>query len=125
MNLSLVSNSDAQALAIRDHILPLLRQRGTMQVQRDAVRLTELRTGVWAFRHWTPFNEIGADEASSPGYRRAVERQRAQAPMPYGFEVWYGTEPDKVLRILWAEDGSIQVASFVRGPWEEEALSLQ
>ena len=31
----------------------------------------------------------------------------------------------KVLRILWAEDGTIDVASFVRGPWEDEALMLQ
>ena len=120
----LISNSDDRAVAIRDHILLLLRQHGDVQVQRDAVRLTELRMGVWTFRHWTPFNEIGTEEASSPGYRHAVERQRTRPTLPYGLDVWYGAELEKVLRILWAEDTAIQVEHFVRGPWEEEALGL-
>jgi hypothetical protein len=81
VTLRLATSSDDRAIAIRDRILPLLRQRGTVQVQRDTVRLTELRMGAWTFRLWTPFNEIGLDEASSPGYRHAVERQRAGAAM--------------------------------------------
>ena len=122
MNLSLASNSDGRALAIRDHILPLLREHGAVQIQRDTVRLTEHRMGVWAFRHWTPFNELSQGEASSPGYRHAVERQRTRQTMPYGLEVWHGAK--KVLRILWAEDGAIEVVAFVRGPWEAKALAL-
>ncbi len=121
MNVRLASNSDDRAVAIRDHILTLLRQDGAVQVQRDTVRLTELRMGVWAFRHWTPFNELGRDEAASPGYRHAIERQRTRQPLPYGLDVWHGA---KVLSILWAEDGGIEVASFVRGPWEDEVLAL-
>ena len=121
MNVRLVSDSDDRAIAIRDHILPLLRQHGTVQNQRDTVRLTELRIGVWVFRHWTPFNELGREEASSPGYRHAIERQRTRQTLPYGLDVWHG---GKVLRILWAEDETIEVVSFVRGPWEEEALVL-
>jgi hypothetical protein len=120
-----VSNSDDRAVVIRDHILPLLRQHGAVQMQRDTVRLTELRIGVWAFRHWTPFNELGGDEASSPGYRHAVERQRARRALPYGLDVWHGAELAKVMRILWAQDGTIEVANFVRGPWEEEVLVLR
>ena len=124
MNLSLVANSDGRALAIRDHLLPLLREQGAVQIQRDAVRLTELRMDGWAFRHWTPFNEIGVEEASSPGYRRAVERQRNRQTLPYGLDIWHGADRVKVLRILWAEDGTIEVVSFVRGLWEEAALVL-
>jgi hypothetical protein len=122
MNVRLVANSDDQAIAIRDHILALLRQAGAVQIQRDTVRLTELRMGVWAFRHWTPFNELGREEASSPGYRHAIERQRTKQGLPYGLDVWHGA---KVLRILWSEDGAIEVASFVRGSWEDEVLTLQ
>jgi hypothetical protein len=125
MIVRLVSNSDDRAVVIRDHILPLLRQHGAVQMQRDTVRLTELRIGAWAFRHWTPFNELGGDEASSPGYRHAVERQRARRALPYGLDVWHGAELAKVMRILWAQDGTIEVASFVRGPWEEEVLVLR
>jgi hypothetical protein len=122
MNVRLVSNSDDRAVAIRDHILVLLRQDGAVQVQRDTVRLTELRMGIWAFRHWTPFNELGRGEAASPGYRHAIERQRTRQGLPYGLDVWHGA---KVLSILWSEDGGIDVASFVRGPWEEDVFMLQ
>ena len=29
-----------------------------------------------------------------------------------------------VISLLWADDGAFEVASFVRGSWEEEALAL-
>jgi hypothetical protein len=29
-----------------------------------------------------------------------------------------------VLRVLWADGGPSEVATFVRGAWEEEALAL-
>ena len=42
--------------------------------------------------------------------------------------IWIGhlarRGPGKGLRILWAEDDTIEVVSFVRGPWEEAALVL-
>jgi len=47
MALRLVSSDDGPALAIRDRLLPLARERGTLQVQRDAVRLIVLRTDGW------------------------------------------------------------------------------
>ena len=121
MVLTLVSSSDDRALAIRDHVLPLVRERGTVEVQRGAVRLTVLELGPWVFHHWTPFNDLSPDEASSPGYRHAVERQHARPDLPYGLEVWRG---GKVLSVLWADDGTFDVASFARGPWEDEALVL-
>ena len=45
MIIRLVSSGDARALEIRDHIVPLLRGRGTLDVQRDTVRLVELSVG--------------------------------------------------------------------------------
>jgi hypothetical protein len=122
MNLRLVATDADRAIAIRDHILPLLRQDGTVEVQRDVVRLTELRIRGWVFRLWTPFNELGPEEASSPGYRHAIERQRSRKALPYGLDIWEGTA--RVLRLLWSDDGTVDVASFVRGPWEHEVLRL-
>ena len=119
--LRVVASSDDRARAIRDHVLPLLRERGALQVQRDTVRLVELLVGPWIFRHWTPFNERHPGEASSPGYRHAVERQHSQPHMPYGLDVWHGA---RVLRILWAADGTVEVATFVRGSWEDAVLAL-
>jgi hypothetical protein len=120
MILRLVSSGDDRALAIRDHILPLLRECGALEVQRDTVRLTELRIGAWTFRHWTPFNDLVPGEASSPGYRRA-----SKAAHEAGLAIWARRIPrGQVLSILWADDGAMEVATFIRGPWEEEALAL-
>src|SRR5580692_10596122 len=99
MALHLVSSSDDRARAIRDHIMPKLREHGHLLSQRDVVRVIELRLGVWIFQHWTPFNELAADEASSPGYRHAIERQRMRPDLPYGLDISHRVH---VLRMLWS-----------------------
>ena len=121
-HLRLVSSSDDRALAIRDHLLPLVRDRGTLECQHDAARLIALQLGPWRFNHWTPFNELSPEQASSPSYRHALARQHTRPDLPYGLEVWCGAA--KVLSVLWADDGSFDVDSFVRGSWEDEALAL-
>ena len=123
MNLRLVSSGDDRALAIRHHLLPLVRARGLLELQRDALRLTTLQTGPWTVTHWTPFNDLAPEEASSPGYRHALERQQAGPALPYGIEVWHNE--NKVLSMLWADDGTSEVISFICGPWEDEALRLK
>ena len=122
MALTLVSSGDNHALAIRDHLVPLVRSRGAIERQRGALRLVSLQTGPWHITHWTPFNELGPEEASSPGYRHALERQHERSDLPYGMEVWHDAR--KVLRVLWAEDGASAVAHFTRGAWENDALAL-
>jgi hypothetical protein len=77
MSLKLIASNDDRALAIRDHLLLLVRQGGGLEVQRDLVRLITLERAPWVIHHWTPFNDLLPGEASSPGYRRAVERQHA------------------------------------------------
>jgi hypothetical protein len=119
MSLKLVASNDDRALAIRDHLLLLVRQGGGIEVQRDLVRLVTWEQAPWVIHHWTPLNDLQPGEASSPGYRRALERQHAM--LPYGLEVWHGV---KVFSVLWANDGRFKVASFVRGPWEDLALAL-
>ena len=122
MNLRSVTTDTPRAIAIRDHVLPLLRQHGAVEVQRDVVRLTELRIRAWVFRFWTPFNELGREEASSPGYRHAIEKQRSRKSLPYGLDIWEGSA--WTFRILWSDDGNVDVRRFVRGQWEDEILRL-
>ena len=122
MALKLVSSGDDRALAIRDHLVPLVRGHGTLELQRGPVRLVALRTGPWTIEHWTPFGDLSPDEASSPGYRHAVERQRTRPDLPYGLDLW--RDGARVLRVLWSDDGASEVAAFVRGSWEDEALAL-
>lgn len=121
MSLKLVASNDDRALAIRDHLLLLVRRGGWLEVQLDLVRLVTFEQDPWVVHHWTPFNELQPGEASSPGYRHTVARQRAASDLPYGLEVWHGT---KMLRVLWADDGRYEVGHFVRGPWEDLALAL-
>jgi hypothetical protein len=90
MSLKLVASNDDGALAIRDHLLLLVRQGGGIEVQRDLVRLITWEQAPWVIHHWTPFNDLQPGEASSPGYRRALERQHAMLDLPYGLEVWHG-----------------------------------
>ena len=122
MALRLVSSGDDRALAIRDRLVPIVRERGMLELQRGLVRLVALRTGPWTIEHWTPFGELSPDEASSPGYRHAVERQRTRPDLPYGLDVW--RDGAQVLGVLWSDDGASEVVAFVRGPWEDEALAL-
>jgi hypothetical protein len=122
MTLKLVSSGDGDALAIRNHLVPLIRARGIIERQHDSVRVVAWRPGEWGLEHWTPFSDLQPGEASSPGYRHALARQHTVPDLPYGLDVWRsGT---RVLSILWADDGSFQVAAFTRGGWEEEALAL-
>ncbi|NOG71257.1 hypothetical protein [Roseicella sp. DB1501] len=122
MALRLVSSGDSPALEIRDHLLPLVQERGTLEVQRDAVRLIALRTDGWVIEHWTPFNDLMPGEASSPGYRHALQRQHTAPDLPYGLDVWRAGA--KVLSMLWSDDGTFEVSDFVRGGWEVDALAL-
>jgi hypothetical protein len=121
MSLKLVASNDNRALAIRDHLLPLVRQHGRLEVQRGCVRRITLEQPPWVIHHWTPFNDLQPEEASSPGYRHALERQHAGLDLPYGLEVWHDA---KMLDMLWADDGRVKIACFVRGPWEDAALAL-
>ena len=62
MNLRLVVTDTGRAVSIRDHILPLLRQDGTVEVQRDVVRLTELR-----IRGWVVLSRLAPHEVRRAG----------------------------------------------------------
>jgi len=123
MNIRLVFSSDDRALAIRDHLLPLVRARGASEPQRASLRLvTTLRIVPWSIDHWTPLTGLSPGEASSPGYRHPVKRQRMEPDLPYGLDVQ--REGAKMLGVLWSDDGSFEVVRFVRGAWEGEALAL-
>ena len=121
MSLNLVSSSDDRALAIRDHVLTVVRERGRLQIQRGPLRQIVFETGPWIVNHWTPFNTLSPEEASSTGYRHALERQHTRPDLPYGLDIWHG---EKVLSILWSDRERFKVAIFVRGSWEDEALKL-
>ena len=123
--LKALAHGDARALALRDHILPIVRERGVLEDldhKDGSLRLLVLEQGPWRFAHWTPFNALAPTEAASPGYRRALARQHAHPDLPYGLDVW--RDSANVLRLLWADTGTFEVVNFVRGAWEGAALAL-
>ena len=125
MVLRIAAFRHSRAITIRDHVLPLVRQHGTLrdlEGKDSTLRLIVLERDAWVFTHWTPFNSLGPTQASSPAYRHAVERQRSRPGLAYGLDI---TSADQhVLGILWSDDGSLSVTTFVRGAWEAAALSM-
>lgn len=125
MSLRVVASGDARALAIREHVLPIVRTQGLLEDlegKDSPLRLTVLERGPWRLTHWTPFNALALTDASSPGYRHALARQRTTPGLPYGLEIRH--EQATVLSLLWADDGVFEVITFVRGGWEDAALAL-
>jgi hypothetical protein len=121
MVVRLVHWNEDRAAAIRDHVLPLIRMRGSLQPQGEVVRLITWRVGGWRLNHWTPFNELTVGEASSPGYRHALQRQHASSALGYGLEIW---SDRKLFSVIWDDGRAIDVVSFERGDWEQEVLAL-
>jgi hypothetical protein len=122
MSLKVAASSDARALAIRDHLLPLVREHGSLDGNDSTMRLMVLERPPWRFVHWTPFNALDGTEASSPGYRHALQRQHTRPDLSYGMNIQH--EQREVLSLLWADDGTFEVRTFLRGPWEARALAL-
>ncbi len=105
---------------IRDVLLPILRGAGGLEDsdRKDSpLRLLVLDSPPWKFLHWTPFNALSAGEASSPGYRHALRRQRSATDLPYGMEILH--EGDSVLTFIWSDAGDVEALDFRRGEWEE------
>lgn len=122
MAMNVAASGDTAALAIRDHVLPIMRERGTLEDRNNSLRLLVLEQPPWQFRHWTPFNALAPGEAASPGYRHALARQHTRPDLSYGLDVWH--EGVKVLSLLWADTGAFEIVCFVRGPWEAAAMAM-
>jgi hypothetical protein len=125
LTLKVSTHGEAKALALRDHLLPIVRRHGILEDldhKDGSLRLLVLEQRPWRLVHWTPFNALAPTEAASPGYRHALARQHARPDLPYGLDVWH--DGANVLRLLWAGAGTFEVVSFVRGAWEDAALAM-
>ena len=112
----------ARALAIRDHLLPLVRVQGSMEeIGESGVRMVMWKTGRFSFALRSPFTAWGIKASPPRSYSAAQAKQRANPVLPWGLDVWHGR---KVLSLQWDDAGRVEVNSFSRGPWEDEALAL-
>jgi hypothetical protein len=108
----------AAARAIRDHVLPAIRQRGTITAVGGSLRVLTLKENGWIFAHFTLFSPIGSAPAAAT-HQEAVLLQAASQALPYGLDIWCRR---KVLSIRW-DDTRVEIVSFERGPWEAELLT--
>ena len=85
----------ARAIALRDAALKILRERGEVEV--GSYSRTTARVDNYEFASWSP--------------------RHGQ----HGVDIW---APNKVLNLMWEDDGSVEIVSFRRGTWEETILNL-
>ena len=112
----------ARAIAIRDHLLPLIRVHGAMQeVSGAAGRMAVWKAGSLTCAVRSPFTPWLAEEPPAASYEQAISRQRAKPALPWALDVWHG---HKVLSLQWDDKDRIEVISFARGTWEAEALAM-
>ena len=104
----------ARALAIRDHLLPLIRARGAIHESSESgLRVVVWRTGRFDFLLRSPFAPL--PDAAPKSYAASLFQ------LPWGLDVVRGC---KVLSLQWDDAGRVEVISFTRGAWEAEALAM-
>jgi hypothetical protein len=112
----------ARAIAIRNHLLPLIQAHGTLQeVSGMAGRVAVWKVGGFTCTLRNPFTPWPAEAPPAASYDQAISRQRAKPDLPWGLDVWHGR---KVLSLQWDDEGQLEVLAFVRGPWEAEVLAV-
>ena len=135
----------ARAIAIRDHVLPLIREHGTLDrhpfgksyitttrwfctLSGETLPERAARTdqGLLIFSLRTPFSNWDAVRSPVPSYAQALAKQQATRGRPvlgYGLDIWRSGS-NKVLSIEWDDDGRSNLISMKPGAWEEECLAL-
>jgi hypothetical protein len=114
----------SRAIAIRDHVLPLVRERGVperFKVGDGFVSATRWKHAVFTFWLWTP----NYTPTRGPvDYAVAVAVQdAAEAALPYGLDVWH-SGIGKVLSLEWDQGDRARLISMRPGSWESELLSV-
>ena len=108
-----------RALAIRDHVLPLIRDRGSLQ------RLNDVSIVTWGARALrfalrTP-SSSWPNERTAPPYQQTLTGQQAST-LPYALDVWFAGR--KVMSLEWSDAGAFNLIRFTAGEWEAKALAL-
>ena len=120
--MSAPSDPTERAIALRDHLLPLIWAHGAAQEINGATsRMAVWKAGDFTFALQRPFNPWQVETPPAAAYSQALARQRSKPAPAWGLDVWHG---GKVLSLRWDDPGGIEVVSFFRGPWEDAALAL-
>ena len=108
------------AIAIRDHVLPLLRAHATIRPISGVGSAAWWEVNCFQFVLTTPFSDF-PDRPAARSYDEARLLQQSRKSFPYRLDVWHGK---KVMSVEWTEDGRFRLISFWPGIWQAEALGI-
>jgi len=104
-----------EAIAIRDRVVPFVQSNGIVENVGSGVSVVIATIGELRFSLRTPFTRLPLFCPAS--YTDAIVLQRTRVNLPYGLDIWCGK---KVFSLQWDHDGTIDLMSFRRGPWEQK-----
>jgi hypothetical protein len=118
----------ARAIAIRDHVLPLMQLHGApqrIQAGELSMVVTRWEQDELSFLLRTPFTRLPTEVVGRTGsYNKALLIQKAPPMLPYGLDIWHNRK--KTMSLQWSEgDAAVDVVSFRPGPWKAEVLALK
>jgi hypothetical protein len=108
-----------RAVAIRDHLLPLIRQHGTFQPKNHPSFIQFIARGFEVYLN-SPFLPLPKPRPPALFYEDALLWQRAKLVLPWRMAILNYT--GKVLSLEWDNDEHAALISMRPGPWEAEIL---
>ena len=104
---SLRMSRESQAIALRDHLLPLIRAYGQPEEYRaGGALLSATRWSLgngWMFLIWSP--RIGRDVAGE------------------ALDIWHNGH--KAMALQWSDDGTVDLISMQPGVWRQAAMLIE
>lgn len=109
-----------RAIAIKDTVVPYLRQYGKLERTENGPAGTFGEVGPFKFCMRTPFNKPDLEPVHAPRNYGEALLMSQKTVLGYQLDIWRGT---KVMSFEW-DDKSMNLISFRSGDWEEELTEL-
>ncbi len=116
-----MSEKTEKAKIIRDHILPLIRMKGSV-VDISGIKVLMWDAPPWKFIHRTPFSPVSQLKPSDYTEARLLQKRGGKLNLGYSLDIWRGK---KLFNVEWDQPDKLSIVSFMRGDWEDEVLAMK
>jgi hypothetical protein len=111
-----------RAIRLRDLALALLKVKGDWRPLEagdfDEVNVLHYQSEDLRIVYRTPFQVLpGSGLTDEMKYFAAQRITTDRYDLPYGIDIWC---PEKVLNIIWADDGLVSLDTYKPGAWEQQ-----